>query len=117
MSNIKHTVITDFEIEGFHNYPNPPKQVDFLKHNHRHLFQIRVGYQVTDTNRELEIFIQQDMVKDYINDSYGVPANFNNMSCEMIALDILEFTKDDGSVFVEVFEDGKGGARAEYDSK
>ena len=116
MSNITNTVITNFTIEGFHNYPNPPKQVDFLKYKHRHLFQIRVGYNVSHLNRDVEIFMEEALVRDYLTESYGSPANFNNMSCEMIANEILEFTKEDGGVFVEVYEDGKGGARAEYDS-
>ena len=107
------TVILDFDIEGFHFYPNPPKQVSFLKHNHRHIFQIRAGYKVEDLNREKEIFIQQDFLKDYLNDCYGSPCQFENMSCEMIADELLQFIKDDGGIWVEVFEDGKGGSRVE----
>lgn len=110
METIK-TVILDFDVEGFHFYPNAPVEVDFLKNNHRHIFQIRVGYNVTDTDREKEIFIQQDYLREYLNESYGVPCQFENMSCEMIAEDLLQFSLDDGAVWVEVFEDGKGGAK------
>tara|TARA_R100000541_G_scaffold58921_1_gene71081 strand:+ start:112 stop:444 length:333 start_codon:yes stop_codon:yes gene_type:complete len=107
------TVILDFDIEGFHFYPNPPKKVNFLAHKHRHIFQIRIGYKVDDLNREKEIFIQQDFIKDYLIESYGNPCNFGDMSCEMIAEELLQFTLDDGGVWVEIFEDGKGGARVE----
>lgn len=107
------TVILDFDIEGFHHYPDPPKEVSFLRYNHRHIFQIRVGYKVEDSNREKEIFIEQDYLKDYLSESYGSPCQFENMSCEMIAEDLLKFILDDGGVWVEVFEDGKGGARVE----
>ena len=105
------SVILDFDIEGFHSYPNAPKQVEFLSYVHRHIFQIRVGYNVTDMDREKEIFIQQDFLKEYLNESYGCPCDFNNMSCEMIAEDLLQFILDDGGVWVEVFEDGRGGAK------
>lgn len=107
------TVILDFDIEGFHFYPNAPKQVSFLQHNHRHIFQIRAGYKVEDSNREKEIFIHQDFIKEYLYESYGNPCHFDNMSCEMIAEEILEFAEEDGCVWVEVFEDGKGGARVD----
>lgn len=108
---MKSTVILDFEIEGFHHYPNAPKEVDFLRHPHRHLFQIRVGYDVTDLNREKEIFIQQAYLEEYFGECYGHPAYFDDMSCEMIADDLLNFIKYDGGQWVEVFEDGKGGAK------
>ena len=74
------------------------------------MFQIRCGFEVTDSNREKEIFIETDKVKLYLENKYGSPAKFKNMSCEMIAEEILiEFKCS----FVEVFEDGKGGARVE----
>lgn len=107
------TVILDFEVEGYHNYPNAPEEVKFLSHPHRHLFQIRVGYKVDDPNREKEIFIQTDYLKEYIGECYGYPAQFENMSCEMIASDLLEYIKPDNGIWVEVFEDGKGGARVD----
>ena len=113
MNKKTKTVILDFDIEGFHFYPNAPKQVSFLEHNHRHIFQIRVGYKVQDSNREKEIFIEQDYLKDYLYESYGSPCQFENMSCEMIAEEILEFAQEEGCVWVEVFEDSLGGARIE----
>ena len=107
------TVILDFDVEGYHSYPNAPKEVEFLSYPHRHIFQIRAGYRVTDSNREREIFIEQDNVKNYLGEVFGVPCQFENMSCEMIAEEILEFAQEDGCVWVEVFEDGKGGARVD----
>ena len=110
---MKKTVILDFDVEGFHEYPNAPKEVEFLSYPHRHIFQIRAGYSVEDMNREKEIFIEQDFLKDYLFESYGSPCQFGSMSCEMIAHEILIFAKDEGCEWVEVFEDGKGGARVE----
>lgn len=110
---MKTTVILDFEIEGFHRYPNPPKEVLFLQYLHRHLFQIRVGFKVDDLNREKEIFIEERKIKKYLYSVFGSPCNFDNMSCEHIAVNILHFIQDQGGVWVEVFEDSKGGAKVE----
>jgi len=110
---MKNTVIVQFEIEGFHHYPNAPKEVEFLSSNHRHTFVIKAGYKVQDLNREREIFLCRDEVKEYLGEAYGIPCQFGAMSCEMIAKEILEFGEDDGMVWVEVWEEKTGGARVE----
>lgn len=109
----KTTVLLDFDIVGFHLYPDAPKQVEFLKNKHRHNFRIKVGFEVTDANREKEIFIEEDKIKFALNEWYGSPMQLENMSCEMLAEEILTHIKDDGGIFVEVLEDGRGGGRAE----
>jgi hypothetical protein len=110
---MKNVVMIQFQIEGFHLYPNAPVEVDFLSYNHRHCFNIKAGYQVTQLNREREIFICRDEIKDYLLESYGSPCQFKNMSCEMIANEILEFGKSDGMIWCEVWEEETGGARVE----
>ncbi len=110
---MKNTVIIKIQVEGFHNYPNAPKGVEFLSLNHRHTFIIKVGYKVVNLNREVEIFMCRDEVKEYLNEAYGSPCEFNSMSCEMIANEILEFGKDDGMIWCEVWEENTGGARVE----
>jgi hypothetical protein len=110
---MKTTVIAQFEVEGFHNYPEAPKQVDFLSSNHRHTFIIKCGYEVEDLNREKEIFICRDEVKSYLIESFGYPCIFENMSCEMIAKEIIEFASEDGMIWCEVWEEKTGGARVE----
>jgi hypothetical protein len=107
---MKTFVITDFDIIGFHHYPTPPKEVEFLKHNHRHIFRIRAGFRVVDLDREIEIFIQEEKMKAYLCLKYGVPCQFGAMSCEMIAMDLYHQFKPN---WVEVFEDDRGGARLE----
>jgi len=107
------SVIIQFEIEGFHNYPNAPQQVNFLSFDHRHTFKIKAGYKVSNLNREKEIFICRDEIKEYLIESYGSPCQFNNMSCEMIAKEILEFGSEDGMIWCEVWEEQTGGSRIE----
>jgi hypothetical protein len=110
---MKTTVIIQLEIEGFHNYPKAPEKVKFLSLNHRHTFTIKCGYKVKDLNREKEIFICRDQVKSELIKRYGTPCEFKNMSCEMIAKEIIEFGKSDGLIWCEVWEELTGGARVE----
>lgn len=110
---MKTFVKLDFDVIGFHQYEKAPKEVEFLKYNHRHDFNIKVKYQVINLDREKEIFIQTEEIKDYLHSAYGNPCQFNNMSCEMIAKEILQYGEIDGMVSVEVLEDGKGGAIVE----
>jgi hypothetical protein len=110
---MKNTVIIQFDIEGYHNYPNAPAQVQFLSFMHRHTFTIKAAYLVTNLNREREIFICRDEVKSYLLESFGVPCHFGAMSCEMIANEVLRFSKDDGMIWCEVWEEETGGARVE----
>ena len=108
---MKKTVILDFELVGFHYWDNAPAPVSFLKSEHN--FRFRLGFSVTDLDREIEIFMQEDLVKEYINEAYGTPCDFGSMSCEMIAKDLLEFGIEDDCIWVEVFEDNRGGARVD----
>lgn len=110
---MKKQVIIQIEVEGFHHYPNAPKEVEFLSLNHRHTFKIKCGYKVEDLNREKEIFIERDFIKDYLNETYGVPCQFVAMSCEMIASELLEYGKPEEMIWCEVWEESTGGARVE----
>lgn len=108
MKKLKKRVVTHNSIEGYHHYPDPPKEVSFLQYPHRHIFEIRCHFKVTNSNREVEIFIQQNAIDMTIRRHFGKPAEFGYMSCEMIGEWILnEF---DDCVEVEVLEDGHGGA-------
>jgi hypothetical protein len=110
---MKSFVIVEFQIEGFHYYPDAPSKVLFLSNNHRHTFKIKCGYQVTDLNREKEIFMVRDELIQYLSESFGVPCLFKNMSCEMIAKELVEYGEVDGMVWCEVWEEETGGARIE----
>ena len=110
---MKKQVIIKFEVDGFHNYPDAPAEVNFLQNKHRHTFVITCAYNVKSLKREKEIFIQRDLVKEYLHESFGNQCQFDDMSCEMIASEILEFAQEDGMVWCEVWEENTGGARVE----
>ena len=108
---MKTEVIIQMEVQGFHQYPDAPKIVNFLSYSHRHTFIIKCSYLVNHLNRDKEIFICRDEILSYLYESYGNPCQFNSMSCEMIAMDILEFAKEDGMIWCEVWEENTGGAK------
>jgi hypothetical protein len=102
-------VILDFDVVGFHRWPGAPSEVAFLRHEHRHLFRIRIGICVTNLDREVEIFMEEDALRAHLASAYGQPCRFAARSCEHIATELLSFS---GAEWVEVLEDGCGGARA-----
>ena len=102
---MKIFVKTYNEIEGWHYWDNAPIKVDFLRYLHRHIFHIITEFEVSGADREIEIIMKQWEIEKYLKEKYD--GMFMEMSCEMIAAEILEHF---GAVRCEVNEDGKGGA-------
>ena len=94
--------------EGFHRWKDAPNDVAFLRSFHRHVFDVKLGIEVGDDNREVEFFQLKKKVDEYINKTFeGQQFEF---SCEQIAKLLL--TRFSAS-FVEVSEDGENGATVE----
>lgn len=72
---------------GTHKYENAPKEVEFLKNEHRHTFYVEVELQVFHQDRELEFYILQDEVEMYLLTHHSSLES----SCEVIATDILNY--------------------------
>lgn len=94
-------------IEGFHRWEEAPEQVEILRDNHRHMFEIYCQFEVTHEDRQIEIFMKQWEIEDYLHKKYGTPCDFDKMSCESIAKKLLKHFK---AYEVKVLEDGDGGA-------
>lgn len=104
---MKRYVLTHNEIEGFHCYPDAPSECSFLANKHRHVFVIDCCFEVLHNEREIEIITQQQEIERAVNNQFGKPCKFENMSCESIAeWIILKFN----AYSVTVKEDGYGGA-------
>jgi len=101
-------VTTINEIEGLHYYPDAPDNVSFLRHPHRHIFHVECRFKVSHDNREIEIFTQEEEITRYLTERFGNPCMFGRMSCEMIAVDIINAFPE--TLECKVTEDGKGGA-------
>ena len=95
-------------IEGFHYYQNAPTFCKYLSSRHRHLFVIRCLFKVTHNEREIEINNMQNKIEKTLHDWYGTPCEFDGLSCESIANNLLlEFEDMEECT---VLEDGYGGA-------
>lgn len=105
---MKRKVITYNQIEGFHKYPNAPEFCKYLEARHRHIFVIRGKFDVTHNEREIEINKQQQDIERFLYSTFGNPCEFENMSCETIAEELLDHFPT--MTHIEILEDGYGGA-------
>lgn len=105
---MKREVLTYNEVQGFHYYPNAPKNVDYLSSEHRHIFVIKCRAEVSHNEREIEIITEQDLISKKLVQEFGNPCKFGAMSCESIAEWLLNTLPE--LISVEVLEDGYGGA-------
>ena len=111
---VKKSIWVTFQKEGIHKYPNAPKEVEFLKYPHRHIFKFKVQIQVYDNDRDIEFFIFKRWLEGlYADDTLEL----DYKSCEMIADDLAKEIKDkysDRWLAIDVSEDGENGCHIEY---
>ncbi len=106
-------IIARLKVEGIHRWAMCPiEEVRFLRYYHRHLFFITAYKQVNHDNRDIEFIQLSHQIQQYLTIKYFDPTYnclfFDDMSCEMIATELLhEFDLCE----VEVSEDGEGGSR------
>lgn len=109
---MKRFVICTVSVEGFHCWPDAPDgELAYLRDRHRHIFEIRMEFQVQDNDREIEINQRQREIREWLIAKYA-PDNsvceFGGLACEHIAEELL-LTFDAASC--QVLEDGYGGAK------
>lgn len=116
-NNTKSFIKVRTEFEGFHFYPNAgdiDKRIEFLEHEHRHMFKVEVKISVNHLDRELEFFLVKWALRDFIKSG-----SMNHKSCEMIAEDILNqhlipnYGKD-RYYEITISEDGESDGIIEY---
>jgi hypothetical protein len=102
------------QFEGYHKYPDAPKEVEFLKNEHRHIFKIKIWIEVFNNDRDIE-FIK---LKRKINEELSNwSTNLGMYSCEMMADDLYRFTNKEypkRKIKISVSEDGENGCEKEY---
>ncbi len=102
---MKTIVWVSTTFEGYHRWCEAPNDVSFLRDYHRHIFEVKLGITVTDTNREIEFFQLKRKVDGYILDEFE--GRWFEFSCEQIAENLLNKFN---ACIVEVSEDGENGA-------
>lgn len=111
--NVITNVVVRLQMEGFHNWPEAPEVVSFLRDRHRHIFHIELVKEVTHADRDVEIILMKRAVEQHLLTKLGSKkeknrwCEFGAMSCEMIAEDLLEAFD---CVSVQCLEDNENGA-------
>ena len=111
---VKKSIWVTFQKEGIHKYPNAPKEVEFLKYPHRHIFKFKVQIEVYNDDRDIEFFIFKRWLESLYADDI---LELDYKSCEMIADDLAKEIKDkysDRWLAIDVSEDGENGCHIEY---
>jgi hypothetical protein len=113
-NDIETTITVKTQFEGFHRYPNAPKEVSFLRHIHRHLFYVQATLSVSHDDRDLEFFIVKRNLEKFTQTLHLL----EDKSCEMLAKAILQYLMQ--SYFnldyyeVSVFEDNENGSTVKF---
>lgn len=116
---INTSIWVTFQKEGIHKYPaaaTDPKlsEVSFLAHPHRHMFHFRVELEVFHDDRDVEfILLKRELEGLYSSGTLQL----NNMSCEMIARELLQYIKTyypGRDSTIQVSEDNENGCTLVY---
>lgn len=117
--------------EALHRWPDPPKEVYFLKFPHRHMFHVTVWVEQFHTERDVEYILFKRWLDELLHQCAVDPASVLDWSCEMWAEVICKsvvqkfeqeqvesrgegLTQQDARrIKVEVLEDGENGALVE----
>lgn len=106
-------VYCTLQIEGIHQWSAcPHEEVSYLRSPHRHMFHIKAFKRVTHSDRDTEFIMLKHQITKYFAMTYtwSGASNayiFGDMSCEMIAIDLINTF---GLSYCEVNEDGENGA-------
>lgn len=127
------SVIITHDVIGFHQWPDAPEAVSYLRSMHRHLFKITLEVDVSGLDREVEFHLLKRWLIDTMRRvAWGrgqstptgfssIEINFGARSCENIANHILLRLETDFPertyYRVAVFEDGENGAEVESYAK
>lgn len=110
---MKTTIIVNLQVEGQHKWESCPiPEMSFLKFFHRHIFHVQCELEVNHSDREVEIIQFKREVLDYFKRNYFKESlgmcDFGEMSCEMIAQDLVEAYN---LLTCTVLEDGENGSK------
>ena len=105
---MKTSVVVKLQVEGLHRWKDCTiDEVAYLCEMHRHIFHITCEKKVRHSDRDIEIISFKHEVANYLNAEYGNPVcNFGEMSCEMIAQELVERFSLERCIVLEDNENG-----------
>lgn len=106
---IDTSIAIKLQVEGLHRWIDCPlEEVSYLQYLHRHTFHISCNFKVSHGDREIEFIKQKHIINALLRqtflDSQYDCLNFDQMSCEHIAVWLLEKLQCEA---VSVGEDGE----------
>ena len=111
MTNYCILVTAKLIVQGLHHWPDATDDVYYLKDLHRHEFHIEVGKYVDGDNRSVEFIGLKNKTLELISATYSDAPNgvynFGTLSCEQLAIFLIESLSLD---WCSVKEDGENGA-------
>lgn len=114
MSTTSNKIIIRLQVEGTHQWKDCNiEEVNFLKSEHRHIFHIEAKKRVSHLDRDIEIIQFKRRIQEYLMNKYAnntLHCYFGNMSCEMIAQELID---EFGLCSCAVLEDDENGAEIE----
>jgi len=102
--------------EMFHNYPDAPNEVSFLRNEHRHIFHFKVYIEIFTNDRDVEFIM-------FKRDVESILSNINDLkwrSCEIVSnyLAIQIRSKyQKRHIKIETSEDGENGVLMDFPVK
>lgn len=109
----KTNIVVTLQYEAVHNWPECPfKEVDFLRHPHRHIFFMKCKKEVSHSDRDVEIIMLKREIEKHLDIEYK--GNFGSKSCEMIAESLADLF---GLNYCSVLEDNENGAEVIINKK
>lgn len=108
----KQTVYATLQVDGIHSWPECPLiEVDFLQTPHRHVFHIKAVASVDHDDRFIEFIVLKHDILEYLRDKYWDNEKrahvFGRMSCEQLAIELIERFNLDSC---DVSEDNENGS-------
>lgn len=103
--NICITIKTQFE--ALHSWPGCDiPEVDFLRHAHRHIFHVKMKWEVKGLDRAKEFIMMKRRVNRWIDENWE-GQYLKGKSCEMMVVELMDRFN---ASYVEISEDGENGA-------
>jgi hypothetical protein len=108
---MRKNIIVTLQIAGVHQWKECLiEEVSYLRDLHRHVFYITCKVAVESNDRQIEIIRFKNRVLNYVATEWGRgnrECNFENMSCEAIAEQLV---KHFNLSYCKVLEDNENGA-------
>lgn len=105
--DLTKVIVVSAQFAAQHRWKNAPEnsRISFLKNYHRHLFHVKCKWKVYHNDRDLEFFLQKELLQNYVKDNFE--NKYLDLSCEDIAEQILIALN---CSFVSVYEDDENGS-------